>query len=131
MLEVANAGEYHREIVLIGCGNDFGIANRSAGLNDSGDAMFCSFIDAISKRKESVRCEHRALDWEWCAHSAKLHGIDARHLASADTNRLTLACIYDRVRLRMFTNSPGKQQRANLFFGGCTFADYCQIVSVE
>ena len=38
--EVAHAGEHHRQPVFVGGGDHFGIAHRTAGLDDRLDACF-------------------------------------------------------------------------------------------
>src|SRR5436190_10330158 len=57
MFEMPDAGENHREIVLIRRGNHFLVTDRSARLNDGGDAMLCRFINSVAEREERVRCQ--------------------------------------------------------------------------
>jgi len=53
MPEMTHAGKDHGDIMLIGCGYDFIIAHRTAGLDDGGDARFGRGIDAVPNGKKA------------------------------------------------------------------------------
>jgi hypothetical protein len=52
--EVAHSGEEHGEAQAVGGSDDFGIALRSAGLDDCGGAGFRDLLDAVGKWEEGV-----------------------------------------------------------------------------
>src|SRR5205085_6085521 len=54
MAKMADAGEDHRQIETVGCGDDFFIANGAAGLDDGLDSVFSCLFHAIRKRKKRV-----------------------------------------------------------------------------
>jgi hypothetical protein len=56
--EVAEAGEYHGQVLLVGGGNDFGIAHRAAGLDHRGSAGLGQHVEAIAEGEEGVRSGH-------------------------------------------------------------------------
>ena len=62
MLEVSNACEHHRHVVLIRRVDDLLIFDGPARLDHGTDASLGSYIDAIPKRKKRVRGEDTALD---------------------------------------------------------------------
>ncbi len=62
MLEMPNACEDHRHVMLIRCVDDLLIFDRPAGLDHGTDASLGSYIDAIPKREKRVRSKDTALD---------------------------------------------------------------------
>src|SRR5262245_45673430 len=131
MLEMANAGKHHRQAVLICRCDHFRVTHRTTRLNHSRDAMFCRFINAVPERKERVRREDRALDWQLGPHRADPHRINARHLTGADADSLPFTSINDCIRLSVLTDGPGEEQRRNLRFCGLTLGNDFEITSPE
>src|SRR3712207_3218530 len=117
MPEMPDAREDHRQIVLVGGGDDFGVADGAAGLDDGGDAVPGRLVEAVADGEELVGGERGALDWKLHAHRADADGIDARHLARADADRLARARVDDGVRLRVLAARPGEEEGRELFAG--------------
>ena len=62
MFEVSHSSKNHRNIILVGRINRILIMDRSARLNDRGDASFVSSLNTISEREEGIRCHHAILN---------------------------------------------------------------------
>src|SRR3989338_10814260 len=58
--EMANAGQYHRQVGRISRGHNLRIANRPAGLDHGANPSLGQQLDAVREWKETVRCRHRA-----------------------------------------------------------------------
>src|SRR5438270_4594960 len=111
MPEVANAREGHREAVLVGGCYNFGVAHGASGLDDGGDAVLGGLVNAVAEGEEGVGGEHRAFDGKLGAHRADAHRVNARHLTSADADRLAVAGVDDGVRLRVLADRPSEEKR--------------------
>ena len=59
--EMADAGEHHGNAMLIGCGNDFFIANAATRLDNAGGTGFSQHIHAIAEREERIGGDGRTL----------------------------------------------------------------------
>src|SRR5690606_28461826 len=109
MAEMAHAGEYHGEAVLVGRGDDLGVALRAARLDHRGDAELRRDVDTVAKREESVRGHHGATHFELlvrCLHRGDAGRIHAAHLPGADAYRHVVAGEHDRVRLHVLADGP-------------------------
>src|SRR6185437_5685470 len=53
--EVTHSGEHHRDAVLVGGGDDLGVALRSARLNDRFDSQFGDRIESIAEWEKGIR----------------------------------------------------------------------------
>jgi hypothetical protein len=62
MLEVPDASEDHRDVMLVRRVDDLLILNGPARLDHGADASLGSYIDAIPKREKRVRGKDTALD---------------------------------------------------------------------
>ena len=60
MPEVPAAGEDHREVVLVGGGDDLGVALRAARLDHRGRPGGGYRVEPVAEREEGVRRRHRA-----------------------------------------------------------------------
>ena len=60
MSKMAPAGEDHGDAVFVCGGNDFGIAQRPARLNDGRGAGLRDRVQPVAKRKERIRCRNRS-----------------------------------------------------------------------
>ena len=65
MFEVSHSSKNHRNIILVGRINRILIMDRSARLNDCGDASFGSSLNTISEREEGIGCHHAPRLDEW------------------------------------------------------------------
>src|SRR5690554_2740803 len=89
MTEVANARKYHRHIMLVGCLNDFIIADRATRLNHTANAIFRGVINAITEREKRIGCHYRALGNKTCLlgfYRSDTCRIYTAHLACANTH---------------------------------------------
>jgi hypothetical protein len=71
MFEVTNTGENHGETVLIGGGDDLFITHGTSRLYYGRNPMFGGFIDAVTKREESVGREYRTFEREQRSHGSE------------------------------------------------------------
>src|SRR5215469_4531707 len=115
--EVTHAGEYHRHVVLVGCGDYLRVALAAARLDDSADAEACGNIQIVAKRQERIGRHYRARERN--ALVARLHGGDARgihatHLPGAHADRRAAARENDRVRLDEPADAPREAQVGEL-----------------
>src|SRR6476620_5240776 len=95
VLEMTNAGKHHRQVMFIRGNNNFLVTYRATWLNDRGDAVLRRFINAIAKREESVRSQHRACERKLRSHCANFYRIDARHLTSTYADSLIFPSVDD------------------------------------
>ena len=128
---MTNAGKEHGEAKMIGGGDDFRIALRTAGLNDGGRSGFGDFFDTVGKRKESVGRGDGACERELGFHGAKLRGVDAAHLAGANADGLSVARVDDGVGFDVLANFPRKEQGSGFFGRGGAFGHYFQICVLQ
>ena len=115
--ELSLAGEYHCDVVLVCSGNHVGIANRSTGLNDRGNAGFRRLVDAVSERKERVRsenCSSGFVSGETRFVNGKKRCIDTRHLSRTDADRRTITREDNRVRFNGSHCTPREHEILSL-----------------
>ena len=62
MLEVAHAGQRHGDAMFVAGGDDFVVADGTAGLDDEFRAHFVGGIDAVGKREERLGDKHAFAD---------------------------------------------------------------------
>src|SRR5579883_1678954 len=120
---MAHAGEDHSEAEPVGGGDYVGIAHRAAGLNEGGGAGLGGLLDAVRKRKERVGGDHTARERRLRFHHGDFDGIDAAHLAGADTDGGSILGENNGVGLDVLRDFPGKAQRKHLFGGGNTLGN--------
>ena len=58
--EVPLAGEDHGEPALVRRGDDLGVADAAAGLDDGGRARLGDHVEAVAEREERIRRRDRA-----------------------------------------------------------------------
>ena len=115
MPEMPNSGKQHGQPEPVGGGDYFGIALRTAGLNDGGGSGSGNFFHAIGERKERVGGGNRALERQLRFHRANLGRIHAAHLTGSYADGLAVARIHDGVGLDVFAHLPGEEQCAGFF----------------
>src|SRR6516225_517310 len=115
--EVAHAGKDHRHVVLVGCGDHFGIALAATRMDDGADAKVRGNIQIIAKGQECIGRHYRALERNVLIarlHGGETCGIDAAHLSGAHANCRTSAREYDRVRFDEAAHAPREAQVGEL-----------------
>jgi len=88
MLKVTFTSEDHDHITLVGCGDDFVVANGATRLNRSDSTRFGRGDEAVGERKESVRGDDGTIEIKASFTrfpDCDLRTIDTRHLPRADT----------------------------------------------
>src|SRR5579885_1836155 len=106
---MAHAGEDHSEAEPVGGGEYVGIAHRAAGLNEGGGAGLGGLLDAVRKRKERVGGDHTARERRLRFHHGDFDGIDAAHLAGADTDGGSILGENNGVDLTCFATCQAKR----------------------
>src|SRR5437763_10759295 len=111
--EVATFGKQHRGPCRFDGRHDFGIPLRPARLDDRRHAGFERELGPVGEGEERIAGEYGA------AHvvpvlarllERDLDGVDATHLAGADTDRLVVPRDHDRVRGHVTADLPGEEQ---------------------
>src|SRR6266849_495242 len=122
--EVADAGEDHREAVLVGGGDNLLVASRTARLRDCGRSRFGGERRAVGERKEGFGGEHGA--FEGNAETSRLfagsvNGIDAGSGTATNRERTILGYESDRVRLDVLGDADTEGECSHLGVGGNAF----------
>src|SRR5215831_2109079 len=115
--EVTHAGEHHRHVVLVGCGDHFRIALAASRLDDSADAEACGNIQIVAKRQERIGRHYRARERSILVarlHGGEARGIHATHLPGAHADGSAAARENDRVRLDEPAHAPREAQVGEL-----------------
>src|SRR5207249_12267401 len=97
---MADTSEDHRHLVLVGSGNHFLIANRSARLNGAGRASVSGRDESIWKREKGITCDGAAFEREpGCFGFPNRNPtcIGPRHLPAATTERAMPAGLDGRI----------------------------------
>src|SRR6266849_3179422 len=122
--EVADAGEDHREAVLVGGGDNLLVAGRAARLRNSCRACFGREHRAVGERKEGFGGEHGAFEGNAETSrffAGRVNGIDAGSGAATNRERTILGDEGDRVRLDVLGDADTEGERAHLGVGGSAF----------
>jgi hypothetical protein len=95
------SGKHHRYAVFVCRCNQLWVPNRTAGLDNSGNAGLCHYIETVSEGEKSVAGAGPTL----CSPGRFVHGqrrrIDPALLTDADPYPLAIFHEHDRVRLGM------------------------------
>ena len=118
--------------MFVGGGDHFGIAHRTARLDDRLDAGGSGGINAIAEREERIGGHHRTFH-----HQVRIGGLDAgdagrvhaAHLPGTDTDGAVVLGIDDRVGLDELGYLPCEQQVGELLVGRRQLADHLQLVA--
>ena len=97
MPEVSHPGEQHGYSQTVSSFDHFRIALRAAGLDDGGRSGFRDLLHAIGERKERVGSGDGSVQRQLCFHGSDPGSIHAAHLSGADSDRLAIAGVDDRV----------------------------------
>src|SRR5690554_1670822 len=132
--EMAHASEDHGQAMLVGGIDHFLIAHGATRLVHCGDTGCCGGIDAITEGEEGIGRHHGARYLQTFVRSldaGDLGGVDAAHLAGADTDGLTVLGIDDGVGFDVLGHFPAEQQITNLLFGGLALGDDLQLRRID
>ena len=101
MPEVTHTRKHHRESELIGGGDHFIIAHRSARLCDRRRASFSRQRRPVGKWEQGLRYQHRSFERYAQPRrllASRVQGIDSRGCATTYGQRPVLSHEYNRVR---------------------------------
>src|SRR5208283_3215892 len=115
--EMATAGEYHGDAVLVASSDGLVVALRSAGLDDGGDPRSRGDVRPITKREEGVRSQHGPAGPIAGLFDGDSHRVKAAHLPRAHAQELSRAGDNDRIRLDHAADPPGEDKVARLALG--------------
>src|SRR5216684_1093141 len=119
--EVAHTGEDHGQAKAVGCCDYVGIADRASGLDDGRRPGLGCFFDSVRERKEGVGSYYRTSQRRLRLHHREFHGIDAAHLACANTERGATLGKHDSIGLHVLRHFPRKEHVVHLFGRGRAF----------
>ena len=126
MFEVSHSSKNHRNIILVGRINRILIMDRSARLNDRGDAGFVGSLNTISEREEGIGCHHAPRN----SLPALTNGIfqcpDSTYLSRTNSRGAFVFCNRNCIRFSMLDNFPCKQQVFQFFFLRTTICNVFQ-----
>src|SRR5881275_2816358 len=86
--KMADAGEYHRHLVLVSGSDHFFVTHRAARLNSAGCASLGRRDQPVRERKKSIACDRAALKRKPGLvrfPNGNPRSVDPRHLASANS----------------------------------------------
>ncbi len=127
MQEMAHAGEDHGKAEAVGGGDDIVVAHGASGLNDCGGAGLGGFFDAVREREEGVGCDDAALQRRLRFHYCDFDGVDAAHLAGADSEGGAVASEDDGIGFYVFADFPGEAHGVHLLLRGDALGDGAQV----
>src|SRR5512134_16270 len=111
--EVAEAGEYHGDAVLVRGGDHLVVAQAAPGLDDCACPRLRHDVHAIAEGKERIGRNHRSLQREACVpglDGGDTRRVHAAHLPGAYPKRPSAAAKHDRVRLDEPRDAPGEHE---------------------
>src|SRR3984893_425202 len=114
--EVADAGEDHREAVLVSGGDNLLVAGRAARLRGCGRSRLCRELGTVGERKERFGGEDGAFERNAEARrffAGSVNGIDAGSGAATDRERTILRDESDRVRLDVLSDADTEGECAH------------------
>src|ERR1700730_17350946 len=137
MPEVPHPGKPHRQSHIVSGLDDFGVAHRSAWLDDGRRTRLGSSQQTVGEWKKRIRGNDRYLGTasaQACRtgglgsfHRADADGINAAHLARANARRRAAPGIDDRIRLHMFGNPKCKFEFYPFRLTRHALADHAQL----
>ena len=111
--EMSHSGEQHGDTGLVGRCNNFVVADRAAGLDDSGYAGFSSGIDTVAEREEGITGHYRTHHVQAGVRSLgarDTRGVHAAHLPGPDPHGRAVLGVDDGVGFDVLGHAPGEQQ---------------------
>src|SRR5260370_32891103 len=115
---MAHAGEAHSEAEAMGSSDAIVVAYGAAGLNDRGGASLGGFFDAVREREEGVGGDDAASQRRLRFHYGDFYGVDATHLAGADSEGGAVASEDRGVGFYWFADFPGEGHGGHFVWGG-------------
>ena len=120
--------------MFVGGGDDFPVANRTAGLDHRGDARRRRGVDAVAEGEKSVGCHHRTRHGELLVRrldAGEPGAVDPAHLPGADADGPQAPAINDGVGFDVSRHGPGEAQIAAFRFIGMPLADHGQFIIAD
>ncbi|MFM1943610.1 MAG: hypothetical protein RI897_2592 [Verrucomicrobiota bacterium] len=129
--EVADAGEGHGHIAFIGGGDDFGVAFGAAGLDTGCGTGFGGGDESVGEGEEGIATDD-ATDHGDTGFAGfpdgDTGGIDAAHLAGADTDGAVGVGEEDGVGFDVFDDTPAEEHGADFFGCGFSLGDELEVI---
>src|SRR5258706_7745451 len=110
--------EHHRNAVLVGRSDHFGVAQAATGLDHGADPGVGGDVEAVAEREEGVTGAHPTASPPGSAFRCDARRIDAVLLTRADSHCLTVLGENDRVAADCCTHLPGEAEVGPLIIGG-------------
>src|SRR3990167_8761382 len=132
--KVTHAGEHHGNPGFVGSRNYFVVAHRTTRLNHRSDAIGSSVIQTVAEREEGVGGHHRAGNLQagvLSLDSGDTRGVDAAHLAGADTDGLAVFRVDDGVGFNELGHFPGEDQVMDFLLARCTLSNDLQVFGLD
>src|SRR5262249_49506750 len=95
--KMPHASEDHRQLVLVGGGDDFFVLDRAAGLDPRGRAGLRDLVEAVPEREEGVRGGRGPRQRQPRLRHRETGRVHPAHLARAHAHGLDRAREHDRV----------------------------------
>src|SRR3989344_1473195 len=132
--EVAQAGEHHGDAGFIRRSNHFSITHRATWLDHRRDTDLGRIVQAVAEREKCIGSHYRASYLQASMFSldrSNARRVHTAHLASADTDGLTVLGVDDGVGLDVLGNFPGKDQVMDFLFGRRTLGHDLQVIGAD
>ena len=104
-------GKDHRQPVLVGGGDDFGVPHRAAGLDDGGGAGGRDGVEAVAEREERVRRGDRSRE-RAARRPAPSSPRRSRHPRGSSGPRRSPACAVASVKITAFDFTCAQMRHA-------------------
>jgi len=107
MPEMPLPREHHRHPTFIRGGDDFRVADGTSGLDDGANSGVGEEVEAVAEGEEGVGGGEGAGGGQDRFHDRDFGGVDAAHLAGADSDRLRFIRQDDGVGFDVGADDPG------------------------
>src|SRR5579864_716347 len=98
MPEMPDSREDHGQSQLVCRSDHVLVLDRPARLDHGGGPGIGYRLKSVRKRKERIGGGNAALKWKHGLHGSKTGGVNTAHLSGANTERLAVAGVNNRVR---------------------------------
>src|SRR3989344_2012673 len=132
--KVAHAGEHHGNPGFVGSRDYFVVTHRTARLDHRSNAIGSSVVQTVAEREEGVGGHHRAGNLQagvLSLDSGDTRGVDAAHLAGADTDGLAVFRVDDGVGFNELGHFPGEDQVMDFLLARCTLSNDLQVFGLD
>jgi len=108
MLEMTDAGKYHRYIVLVSRSQNFFVPNGTPRRNNGSNTIFSGLVNGVPEREKRIRSHDSSLQRLACFLNREAGRVNPAHLPRSNTKNFPIFSINNSIGLNMFGHDPGK-----------------------